>query len=747
MYEIPTAFLHFDTPGPGQNLTAGRIILQGWLVPKPGSSYTDLRVVAGPEVFAGVFGFPRPDLADHFKSDRPCLLAGFEIAVFLAAGRHRLQLEGCALSGNWETLESLDLQVDSSQNASSAAGSPTILTTEAGEALRILLRRTGTGGLSLPAAAAAVVHAAPRPRYLRHPHRPFHGHLDEPQSWARSVFGRVAIAGWIFHESMLIKRVFATTDLQAVQNLRFGRETPFLAGLHPDFPLALRCGFDGFIDLPAQLPQPVTVRVYVELADGTWHLGSVVRFAATDHEFAKQPLGRFSPMAFWRASRALVRAIKAGGMLVESGPAYWREIGQVWREYSAQAGRPPTINAPVRPSLSDGSGPQKIGRIHLFTHNLSREGAPLFLLELARHLRGEAGASLSVTSGQEGPLRREYESLGATVQVVDPAPLLDPANARGLRQALAAAAAQIELEDAGLVIANTLSAYWGVHLARRAGRPVLYYIHESTSPRSFFRGHMPPGALASVEESFRLADRVSFLTPTTQQYYNALSDQSNYCVNPGWIDLAGIDRFRATHQRDTLRAQLGLAPGKKLVVNLGTVCDRKGQHLFARAVDLLGRTAPALAASAEFLMVGGRDTAYDRALADFLLELNRPNLRIVPETDDAYRYYGAADLFVCSSYEESFPRVVLEAMAFELPIVSTGVHGIPELVRPDVEAVLVRAGDSWALASAMQRMLQSPDTGKTLAARARARVAAEFDSRVMLPRHEALARRLAAIRP
>ena len=103
--------------------------------------------------------------------------------------------------------------------------------------------------------------------------------------------------------------------------------------------------------------------------------------------------------------------------------------------------------------------------------------------------------------------------------------------------------------------------------------------------------------------------------------------------------------------------------------------------------------------------------------------------------------------FVCSSYEESFPRVVLEAMAFELPIVSTGVHGIPEIVRSEREALLVPPGDSAALASALQRLLASPEIGRALAHQARTRVAAEFDSRIILPRHTALARSLAAPSP
>ena len=744
MHELPTALLHLDLPGPGRTLPIGPSRVQGWLVAKPGWHYTDVRIALGQKIFPGIHGLHRRDVAEYLNDSRPVLLAGFEIPVELTAGIHRLILEACSITGAWEKLETLDVTSDSPAGAEPPNDVVPVRAREFGEALRVLLRRLGQGGLAPELGAAAIIAETPRPHYLRHPHLPFRGHLDEPQAWSRSQFGRIAVSGWLFHETQRIKRVFATTDLQAVNDLEYGRETPFLAALHPNFPPALRCGFDGYVDLPAQLPLPVTVRVYAELEDGTWHLGSVARTTATDGEFAKQPLVRFSPLTFWRAWRALRREALAQGITVKSAAETRREILAVWREYAAQAPRRAANKIPIAQSTSPlATGPDQISRVHYCTHNLSHQGAPLFLLEHARHLQRATGARLSVTSGQEGPLRHEFEALGAVVQVIDDSAVLSATSTRRRQDALAGLAEQVDLSAANLVIANTLSSYWGVHLARQALRPVLFYIHESTPPRSFFRGSLPAAALALVEDAFTLADRVSFLTATSERYFTPYSNQSNYCLNPGWIELADIDCFRATHSRSTERQQLGFSPDRKLVINVGTVCDRKGQHLFARAVDLLWLHAPALAASAEFLMIGGGETSYDQTLIDSLRNMKRSNLQIVPGTGEVYPYYCAADLFVCSSYEESFPRVILEAMAFKVPIVSTNVHGIPEMVRADQEAILVQPGDSAALAAALQRLLESPATGQQLTQRARARVAAEFDRGVVFPRHLALARSLA----
>jgi glycosyltransferase involved in cell wall biosynthesis len=237
---------------------------------------------------------------------------------------------------------------------------------------------------------------------------------------------------------------------------------------------------------------------------------------------------------------------------------------------------------------------------------------------------------------------------------------------------------------------------------------------------------------------------VSFLTAATRRYFDDLADRPNFCINPGWIDLGAIDTFCAARPRAESRAGFGAAEGKPLVVNVGSVCERKGQTIFARAVDLLWRRAPALAARARFLMIGGRDTRYDRDLADLVRDLGHPNLQVLPETPEVYAAYGAADLAVCTSYEESFPRVILEAMAFALPIVSTDVHGVPEIVRDGQEALLVPPGDTHALAAAMQRMLADRAEAAELGARARLRVETMFTLERVLPRHLALARALAA---
>jgi glycosyltransferase involved in cell wall biosynthesis len=286
-----------------------------------------------------------------------------------------------------------------------------------------------------------------------------------------------------------------------------------------------------------------------------------------------------------------------------------------------------------------------------------------------------------------------------------------------------------------------------VHAAKAAGRRVLLYVHESTTPASFYIGRVHPEVVALADEAFGVADCVTFTTASTRGYHLDHGQPANHRLTPGWIDVARIDRWLALNPRERLRTEFKLRPGELLVTNVGTVCDRKGQHIFARAVDLLWRRYPDLAARTRFVMLGGGKTPFDDVLSDLLAHLGRPNLEVHPSTADYFPYYVAADLFVCSTYEESSPRVILETMACGVPILSSGVHGVPEQARADLEATLIPPGDTVALCEGMARLLLTPAIGRELAARARARVVAEFDASVLLPRHAALAAGVANASP
>jgi glycosyltransferase involved in cell wall biosynthesis len=378
-------------------------------------------------------------------------------------------------------------------------------------------------------------------------------------------------------------------------------------------------------------------------------------------------------------------------------------------------------------------------RLLLITHNLNLEGAPLFLLEYATWLVQSAGFSIEVLAAADGPLRENYEALGAHITLMDRNRIFDVRDRREFYDRVAELRATIDWSKIDLVVCNTLMSFWGVHLARQARKPSLFYIHESTSIQRFFGKALREPLLPMVEDAFHDATRSLFLCRATENYYKDYDLNGNFRIVPSWIQLAAIRKFKNAHSRAALRRKYGYADDEVIIANIGTVCERKGQHTFIRAVKNL-QTLLRDGRKYRFLLVGGRAGIYLDLLEADIRALDISNLDIIHETRDAYDFFGLADLFVCSSFEESFPRVVLEAMAFETPIVSTDVHGIPDMVKNRAEAWLVKPGDHLALAHTIKTCLDKERSGKSFTPTAYSKVLRYYDYERVLPYHADLAR-------
>jgi colanic acid/amylovoran biosynthesis glycosyltransferase len=82
-------------------------------------------------------------------------------------------------------------------------------------------------------------------------------------------------------------------------------------------------------------------------------------------------------------------------------------------------------------------------------------------------------------------------------------------------------------------------------------------------------------------------------------------------------------------------------------------------------------------------------------------------------------YYATSDLFVLASFAEGLPVVLMEAMAMGVPVVSTTVAGIPELIRHERDGLLVAPSDVEGLAAAIAKLIDDPDLRARLSASAR----------------------------
>jgi GT2 family glycosyltransferase len=381
-------------------------------------------------------------------------------------------------------------------------------------------------------------------------------------------------------------------------------------------------------------------------------------------------------------------------------------------------------------------------KVLMISHNLNLEGAPKVLFDHASYFAKMDGYRVSMISLQEGPLRAKIEAQGIAVEIVKGALPRAGEDPFLYNERLREIGAQLDAKSYDLVICNTLTSFWGVILAGHFNLPVIWHVHESTTLGQFFHFDSVPEGL--VESCLAAADRVVFEASATRQLLSGYQKQLNFETIPGSIEVKAIDEFCADHSQRSMKLKHGLDPDKIVVSLIGTTCPRKGQHVFIQAIAHLQEKWPNLIPNLCFVMLGARESPYLGLLRAQLASIEGTDTRLIEERHEVFDFYRLTDIFVCASFQESFPRVILEAMAFKLPIISTDVFGIPEILLHQAEGLLGSPGDAFFIADAIERLVLSPVARDELGARAHAKVSRLFNSHTQLSRQLDLTKEVVA---
>ena len=165
------------------------------------------------------------------------------------------------------------------------------------------------------------------------------------------------------------------------------------------------------------------------------------------------------------------------------------------------------------------------------------------------------------------------------------------------------------------------------------------------------------------------------------------------------------------------------------VVCVGRLIRDKGQRVLLEALRLLKERGVRL----RLTLVGtGVDAAALEAMARrYELPVTFAGAQSHPATLELLR---TADIFALPSFAEGIPVALMEAMAEGLPSISTTACGIPELIRPGQDGMLVRPGDAEGLAAALGALAADAELRRELGAAGRRRVLEEVNLDINLPR-------------
>ena len=166
------------------------------------------------------------------------------------------------------------------------------------------------------------------------------------------------------------------------------------------------------------------------------------------------------------------------------------------------------------------------------------------------------------------------------------------------------------------------------------------------------------------------------------------------------------------------------------ILFLGRLSIRKGTYDLLECIK--DQKAFYLEKDVKFIVAGDGDVNEVRSFVDSN-GLNR--LINVPgwvSGERKKRYLSNADIYILPSYHEQMPMSILEAMAYGVPVISTSVAGIPELIEDGMNGILIDPGDREHLKNALQELIASREKRISMGRENLKRVAETFDGRIII---------------
>jgi GT2 family glycosyltransferase len=325
---------------------------------------------------------------------------------------------------------------------------------------------------------------------------------------------------------------------------------------------------------------------------------------------------------------------------------------------------------PINMCGSNDSRPYPLGVDALFvTHELSDSGAPLVLFYAVQAFVARGGFA-TVLSPVDGPFRERFTALGVPV-ICDSLALSSPESSRKL------------LAGFDVVVANTIECWPLVALAEKEFVPTIWYVHESAYLEH--KAKVVPGFRAALKR----APNLIVGSYRSLKYCQALNPRTR-------VFSYGVEEF----------SQPVAAQDKIIFSVLGAIEPRKGQDVFARAVQALPESCRA---QAEFWIVGRTIIPEQLELLQRLSE-KLPCLRLLgPVSLERYREIMlSSDVVVCPSRDDTLPLVTLDALGCGKALILSNTTGTVDFLTPGVQGVVFKSEDHRQLAACMQQLIEDP---------------------------------------
>jgi glycosyltransferase involved in cell wall biosynthesis len=255
-------------------------------------------------------------------------------------------------------------------------------------------------------------------------------------------------------------------------------------------------------------------------------------------------------------------------------------------------------------------------------------------------------------------------------------------------------------------------------LARIFRVPTILHLHASQI-RDFYERDCGPFRRRVIRHILEHASTVIVLSKRLQVYIGTIAPLAKTVTIHNFVDSAQIE---AEAKRTSVERS------STLLLFLGDIGHRKGIHDLVRALPAVSRWIPEVR-----LVAGGRGDidAVRRSAKELGIEKHvlLPGYVSGPEK---FRLLAEAAIYVLPSYNEGVPISILEAMSVGLPIVTTPVGGIPDVIRDGEEGFLVSPGATDQLVRRIVELLSNENLRKRMGDAAQRRLRTDYSPETSL---------------
>ena len=266
-----------------------------------------------------------------------------------------------------------------------------------------------------------------------------------------------------------------------------------------------------------------------------------------------------------------------------------------------------------------------------------------------------------------------------------------------------------------LVYSNTLAVIVGAFWAKRNRIPHNWHIHE-----------IIPGPFPLVKLLSKLLD---LSTPHPIAVSRAVAEHWQPFLMKSKVQVIhnGISYDPFLSAKATVKRELGLAENAILIGMIGRINPGKGQLFFLEMAEILSQSFP----TTHFVLVGDPFPGYEPILEELKKEIGKKRLEnrvsYLGFRSDIPEVMASLDIFVLPSIlPDSFPTVILEAMASGKPVVATRSGGASEMVLEGETGYLIPVGAVENGVDVLGILVQNPELKQSFGEAARKRVLSEF---------------------